>query len=97
MSVVSAWEIVLKHSIGKLRWPFSNKQQENRSVSEIIERCGFERLPLHFHHAEQVLGLTRHHGDPFDHLLIAQAQVEGLTVATHDRTFRLYDVPLLRI
>lgn len=95
VSVVTAWEIVLKHSIGKMRWPFSREAEENQRVEEIVESCGFTKLPLQFQHAEQILNLPRHHGDPFDHMLIAQAQVEGLTLVSNDRAFRAYDVPVL--
>ena len=95
VSAVSAWEIALKHRIGKLRWPFSEDSSVNRRVEEIVEECGFVKLPLDFRHAEQILAVPRHHGDPFDHILIAQAQVEGLEVATSDRAFTAYDVPIL--
>ena len=46
-------------------------------------------------HYEAVITLPRHHGDPFDRLIIAQAQVEGLTVVTCDEHFAAYGVPLL--
>ena len=46
-------------------------------------------------HAEMAARLPRHHGDPFDRMLIAQARIEGLTVLTVDKTFRAYDVAVL--
>ncbi len=95
VSVVSAWEIVLKNRAGKLDWPFSDDVRENVSVTEIVERCGFDKLPMSFDHAEQLRLLPQHHNDPFDHMLITQALVEGLTLISHDRVFRRYDVPVL--
>ena len=96
VSVVTAWEIVLKHRIGRLHWPFSREADENVTVSEIVETCGFEQLDLTFRHAEELLQLPRHHGDPFDHLLIAQAKIEDLTLVTKDRVMSYYEVPLLQ-
>jgi hypothetical protein len=46
-------------------------------------------------HAAHAAWLPRHHGDPFDRILIAQALVEGLTLVSSDRSFAAYDVPLL--
>jgi PIN domain nuclease of toxin-antitoxin system len=48
-----------------------------------------------FAHAERLATLPRHHRDPFDRMLIAQAQVEGATLVTHDRLFQPYDIPIL--
>ena len=48
-------------------------------------------------HAEEVEALPRLHRDPFDHMLIAQARVEGLILVTHDEAMAGYDVPLLRV
>jgi PIN domain nuclease of toxin-antitoxin system len=46
-------------------------------------------------HAEAAGDLPRHHGDPFDRMLIAQARLDHPTIVTGDRQFALYDVPLL--
>ncbi|MEP7001199.1 MAG: type II toxin-antitoxin system VapC family toxin [bacterium] len=87
VSAASAWEIAIKSSLGKLR----TKRRPNKAVSD----GGFIELPVTFEHAEAVLALPRHHGDPFDRLIIAAATVEGCTIVTRDEKFRLYDVMLL--
>jgi PIN domain nuclease of toxin-antitoxin system len=56
---------------------------------------GFQLLPISGAHAEHAGGLPRHHGDPFDRMLIAQAMLEGLVLATCDPQMRPYGVPLL--
>lgn len=55
----------------------------------------FTELPVTLKHAEEFGRLPRHHGDPFDRLLVAQARVEGATIVTHDRAFEAYGVPLI--
>lgn len=87
VSAASAWEAAIKAGLGRLRLP--------KTVEEGVEEAGFSKLPVTFAHAEQVASLPRHHADPFDRLLIAQARLEGLTLVTHDRAFRRYEVELL--
>jgi len=87
VSAASAWEAAIKASLGRLKLP--------ESLGAGTEMSGFTELPVTFPHAERVAELPRHHGDPFDRLLIAQAQLEGLRIVSHDRRFGLYDVELL--
>ena len=84
VSSISGWEIALKRALGKLQAP------DNLEAS--IKKQGFTPLPLTFHHAEQAGALPPHHGDPFDRMLVAQAQIEGLIVVTRDRHISRYDV-----
>lgn len=87
ISAASAWEVAIKTTIGRLRLkdPFA----------ELVERSGFQELRICFHHAEQLKSLPVHHADPFDRMLIAQAQVEDLVLVTHDRKFQPYDVSVV--
>ena len=87
VSAVSAWEVAIKISLGRLRLkdPFAT----------LVERSGFEPLPITFAHATQLEELPRHHADPFDRMLVAQARAEGLTLVTHDRALARYDVAVL--
>jgi PIN domain nuclease of toxin-antitoxin system len=55
----------------------------------------FDKLLIDFSHAEAVAALPRHHDDPFDRMLIAQAVTERLTLVTHDRRFAPYDVDVV--
>lgn len=87
VSAVSGWEVAIKISLGRLRLkdPFST----------LVERSEFEELPVRLTHTEHLVSLPPHHNDPFDRMLIVQAQVEGLTVVTHDRTLAPYDVAFI--
>jgi len=87
VSVVTAWEIAIKEALGRLHLP--------DSVEAGVEMGGFERLLITFAHAEAVGRLPDHHRDPFDRMLVAQAQSDGLTLVTHDRTLAAYDVEIL--
>ncbi|MGH3838976.1 MAG: type II toxin-antitoxin system VapC family toxin [Pseudonocardiaceae bacterium] len=87
VSPVSAVEISIKVAKGKLDAPGDLVAQ--------IARHGFTALPVTIEHGIAMLGFSANHGDPFDRLLIAQAQCEGLTIVTSDRAFAAYDVPTL--
>jgi len=87
VSAVSAFEIAVKSAIGKLRVPDDLEVQ-------IVEQAMTE-LPVTVRHGLAVGQLPMHHRDPFDRLLIAQAQCEGLTIITADRAFAAYDVPIM--
>lgn len=87
VSAASAWEIVIKTALGKLR--------TTRRPSQAVADAGFRMLSVTFEHAESVRALPPHHHDPFDRLILATARVEGLTVVTSDRQFARYAVPLV--
>ncbi|MDS1271709.1 type II toxin-antitoxin system VapC family toxin [Lipingzhangella sp. LS1_29] len=87
VSSVSAVEIAVKSSLGKLKIPADPQEQ--------VAADGFTLLPLTFQHGMQLQTLPWHHRDPFDRMLIAQAQVENLTIVTADRIFADYEVPTL--
>jgi len=87
VSAASGWEVAVKLSIGKLRL--------SDSFARMVKDSGFTDLPVTLTHAEQITALPRHHGDPFDRMLVAQARVEGATVITHDRQFEPYGVPII--
>ena len=88
VSAVSGWEIAIKTALGRLR-PL-------RTVAEAIDDSGFEELPVRLRHALVLATLPQHHRDPFDRMLVAQAQVDGLTLVTRDAAFAAYDTPLVR-
>ena len=91
LSVVSAWELAIKEARGKLGFarPFEV------IVPEMIAATEARELAIERRHALRVARLPLHHHDPFDRMLIAQAQVEGLTILTADPQFRRYDVEVL--
>ena len=87
ISAVTAWEISIKSALGKLDAP------EDYEVE--LERHRLRALPIQNAHALAVKHLPLHHQDPFDRLLIAQAQLERLTLVTHDGRIALYEVSTL--
>lgn len=87
VSAVSAWEISIKKALGKLSAPDNLEHQ--------IQAAGFTPLPVTIAHGIAAGQLPRHHDDPFDRMLIAQAAAEGLTIVTRDKRFSDYKVTLL--
>lgn len=88
ISVATVWELAIKQSLGHLTAP--------PDLPERIRQIGHEILPVNPEHAWQVRLLPPHHKDPFDRLLVAQAQVEGLPLVTHDHALERYDVAIIR-
>jgi len=84
VSAASAWEVAVKSALGKL--------VARGTVSEALADYGFSSLPISIRHADGVRALPPHHRDPFDRMLIAQAQIEGITIVTKDPVFARYDV-----
>jgi PIN domain nuclease of toxin-antitoxin system len=91
LSVASIWEIGIKVSIGKLSLPEAPKQ----FIPQWLNRLDMTTLPIKAVHALEIASLPLHHRDPFDRILIAQAQVEKLPIITVDPIFQSYDVALL--
>jgi PIN domain nuclease of toxin-antitoxin system len=87
VSAVSVWEIAIKRAIGKLRAP--------DDVIERIEEAGAELLSITARHAHASGALPQHHQDPFDRLLIAQAQLERCAIVSADAAFPAYEVPVV--
>ena len=89
VSAVTAWELSIKESLGGLSLA--------RPVSQFVREYGVTELPVTIRHGEAVRRLPLHHRDPFDRLLIAQAQVEGLVLVTGDKDLAQYGIPILRV
>jgi len=87
VSSVSAWEMVIKKSLGKLACP--------SNIEEAALSCNFEWLPITVSDALKVSDLPQAHHDPFDRLLIAQALNRGLTLLTADKKLEEYPVKLI--
>jgi PIN domain nuclease of toxin-antitoxin system len=87
VSAVSAWEISIKRALGKLAAPDDLEHQ--------LQVGGFTSQPITIAHGIAAARLARHHDDPFDRMLIAQAIAEGLTIVTRDKRFGEYNVALL--
>ena len=89
VSAASSWELAIKSSLGKIKIPNDFEAQ--------CERCEFRTLPISVSQTLSVQALPNHHRDPFDRLLVAQAQTESLTLVTHDPQIWKYDVPVLKV
>src|SRR5690606_32039473 len=90
VSVVCAFEMAVKHSLGKLPLPDGFDTDFQGEYNELLRRLVAESLDVALPHAARVRHLPFHHRDPFDRLLIAQAIEEDLTLVTSDRAFSLY-------
>lgn len=87
VSAASAWEIAIKKALGKLKAPDDLLDQ--------LDRHQFEALPISIAHALAAGALPRLHEDPFDRMLIAQAQIDGLRIVTRDPRFDRYAIATL--
>lgn len=86
-SSASIWELAVKQVKGKLKLP--------PALSQALLDEGFAEIPVGSVHALAAAALPPHHDDPFDRMLVAQAQSGGLTIVTRDARIAAYDVPVL--
>ncbi len=91
LSAASVWEIAIKSALGKLRMSLTNGD----SLLDIIDRQSLTPLAILHSHARQVANLPHHHGDPFDRLLIAQAQIENVPFMTADDQLLRYEIEVI--
>jgi PIN domain nuclease of toxin-antitoxin system len=91
VSPVSAWEIATKHRLGKL----PKATPLIADFGALLDADGFRRLPVSEAHALRAGGYQQPHGDPFDRLLAAQCEIEGLTLVTRDPAFTAFHCPTL--
>lgn len=89
VSAVTPWEVAVKHATGKLKAP--------DDIAERVRDTQFRQLPIVADHGIRAARLPLHHRDPFDRMLIAQAQAEDLTLVTRDKYMPLYDVPVMSV
>jgi PIN domain nuclease of toxin-antitoxin system len=87
VSAASAWEISIKRAIGRLKAPSDLVAQ--------LEHHRFSPLPISVPHALRAGELPPHHPDPFDRMLVAQAELEGLVIVTRDENIARYGVPTM--
>ena len=92
VSVVSAWEIAIKQSLGKLELSKPAEQW----LPEVLRRIGFELAEVGLASVLRVRALPWHHRDPFDRLLVAQAAEDGYTFVTRDSALDAYGIPILK-
>jgi PIN domain nuclease of toxin-antitoxin system len=88
VSLASFWEIAIKVSLDKLHLPAI----PDRYLAEQMSLNGFEQLEISFRQVMRCASLERHHGDPFDRLLVAQAHEESLPIVSRDPVFDRYGI-----
>jgi PIN domain nuclease of toxin-antitoxin system len=88
VSAATIWEVAIKQQLGKITAP--------SDLPERIRDSELANLPITSDHAIAAGRLPLIHRDPFDRMLVAQAQSERLTLVTRDRSLRQYEVPLLQ-
>lgn len=92
VSVVSLWEIAIKHSLGRGDMPVSSQVAFN-----YFKQAGFQILPIEADHTVAIESLSTHHQDPFDRLLVAQALTEPMHLITHDENVAKYSKSIIYI
>ncbi|HVK88408.1 MAG TPA: type II toxin-antitoxin system VapC family toxin [Kofleriaceae bacterium] len=88
LSIASVWELAIKHAAGRLTLP----EPPHAYVQSRTRADGIRVLAISVAHACRSAELPRHHADPFDRLLVAQAELEQLTILTHDQHIPRYGV-----
>ncbi|MGH7779156.1 MAG: type II toxin-antitoxin system VapC family toxin [Candidatus Binataceae bacterium] len=91
VSAASIWEIAIKSALGRIEMD----QAPEKSLPGAIEAGGFRELQITIAHALAAAALPKHHADPFDRMLVAQAQIENLAIVTADAAFEKYDAPII--
>ena len=91
LSAASSWEICIKAALNKLRLPKS----PDTYISSRMASLNIVPLAIKHHHTFKVYQLPPHHRDPFDRILIAQAQAEKLHLMSADEQFQTYEIDLL--
>ena len=91
VSAATGWEIAIKSQIGRLKLP----DEPQRFILEQLKINGMKSLPIEMRHALHVSTLPTNHPDPFDRLLVAQAQMEDLPVLSADPEIRKYEVTII--
>jgi len=90
-SAVSAWEMAIKIQLGRLSLP----GEPEVYIPDQLRQNAMHVLPIQVAHALQVANLPRHHRDPFDRLLVAQAQVEAVPILSADPNIGKYEVEVI--
>ena len=90
VSIASFWEIAIKQSIGKMQFCMTIPELKSLCLDRDIQVLPIQSVVL-----EQIKSLPKIHGDPFDRLIIAQAQIGKMTIITRDRIIPQYPVPTI--
>ncbi|MGQ0529370.1 MAG: type II toxin-antitoxin system VapC family toxin [Panacagrimonas sp.] len=92
ISAATVWEITIKHGLGRGDMPVSGQ-----AALRYFQASGYQLLPIEAEHAAAVEDLPKHHADPFDRILVAQALVEPMRLITHDPIVARYSDTVIEI
>ncbi len=90
-SIISLWELAIKISIGKL--DMGNNWLQD--IQHFMRENAIDSMPIKPQHCDLITNLPLHHRDPFDRMLIAQAQYENLALVTADKSIHQYDIEVI--
>lgn len=88
LSAATIWELAIKVGLGKLTLSAPYRQWMAKAINDLVATI----LPITVDYADAQSGLSKHHWDPFDRMLIAQSQVEGISLVSNDTIFDRYGV-----
>lgn len=88
LSAISVWEISIKRALGRLSFPLER-------LDALLTEMGIEMLDITSGHGIAAGGLPRHHDDPFGRALVAQAQIEGMTLVSAGQAIARYGIPVI--
>jgi len=91
-SAASIWEIAIKHRLARHDMPISGDE-----AAKLCRSAGYIELPIASIHAAATEALPLHHADPFDRILVAQAESEPMCLVTHDRMLPQYGDTVLLV
>ena len=91
LSAATGWEIAIKAQLGRIKLP----KEPYPFIADQLRLNGIQSLPIHMSHALHVYSLPNHHRDPFDRMIIAQAQLENLSILTMDPQIAKYKVKVV--
>ena len=91
LSAATGWEIAVKAQLGRIKLP----KEPHSFIAEQLRLNSIQSLPIHMSHALHIYSLPNHHRDPFDRMLIAQAQLEDLLILTMDPQIAMYQIKVI--
>ena len=91
LSAVTGWEIAIKAQLGRIKLP----KEPHSFIAEQLSLNSIQSLPVHMSHALHIYSLPNHHRDPFDRMIIAQAQLEDFPILTMDSQIAKYQIKVI--
>lgn len=91
LSAAAGWEIAIKAQLGRIKLP----KEPHSFIAEQLRLNSIQSIPIHMSHALHIYSLPNHHRDPFDRMIVAQAQLEDLAILTMDSQIARYEIKVI--